>query len=108
MALAATIALSVPAVSNVVEKVNPLSSSVVSAAEEQTNLMNSDEILTNFNNVHNESDEHWTHHFHNYGDMKVNRLDIVSIDLEDLKYIVIVPIVFRLLLVESYLLVFFL
>ena len=104
MALAATIALSVPAVSNVVEKVNPLSSSVVSAAEEQTNLMNSDEILTNFNNVHNESDEHWTHHFHNSGDMKVDRLDFGSKDLEDLKYVVKFPEELSHLLEDEYVL----
>src|SRR5690625_1588253 len=104
IALATTIALSVPAVSNVVGKVSPLSSSVVSAAEEQTNLMNSDEILTNFNSVHNDSEEHWTHHFHNSDDMKVDRLDFGSKDLEDLKYVVKLPDELSHLLEDEYVL----
>ena len=101
MALAATIALSVPAVSNVISKVSPLNNSVVSAAEKQTNLMNSDEITTKINNNHDDDKEHWVHTLNNSGDMKI---DGPEVDLTNLTYVVKFPDELSHLLKDDYVL----
>lgn len=101
MALAATIALSVPAVSNVVSKVGPVNHTIVSAAEDQTNLMNVNEILTNFNSNHNDDAGHWSHTFVNDGDMDV---DGPEFDLTDLKYVIKFPEELSHLLDDEYVL----
>ncbi len=98
MALAATIALSVPAVSNVVSKVSPLSNIEVSAAE-QTNLMVN--VSSQFTVNHNDSYEHWSHVFINGTEIQA---DGPEFDLTDLKYVVKFPDELAHLLFDDYVL----
>src|SRR5699024_2001509 len=102
IALAATVALSVPTVSNVVSEATPFEDLSVSVAHAQAeNLMNVNETLTQFNVSHNDSDEHWTHSLQNDGDMKVDGPDY---DVGNLRYIVKFPDELSHLLDDEYVL----
>lgn len=96
MALAATIALSVPAVSNVVGKVSPVNNTVVSAAE-QTNLMVN--VSSQFTVSHNDEYEHWSHGFINDAEIQV---DGPEFDITDLTYVVKFPDELAHLLSDDY------
>lgn len=98
--LAATIALSVPAVSNVVSEVSPFNNLQVTVAHAQTdNLMDSNDILTTFYYSHNDEYEHWTNRLGNSGDMVI---DGPEFDLTDVKYVVKFPSELSHLLTDEY------
>lgn len=88
LAVAATFALSVPTVSNVVSKVAPSGFNISVAHADSSNMMDVNDTLTTFNVNENEDREHWTHTFNNDGTMQV---DGKEFDLTGLKYIVKFP-----------------
>src|SRR5699024_1819869 len=102
IALAATVALSVPAVSNVVSEATPFEDLSVSVAHAQAeNLMNVNETLTNFYVNYHEDYEHWVHAFHNDGDVPVDGPDF---DVSELSYVVKFPDELSRLLDDEYVL----
>ncbi|WP_170226668.1 FIVAR domain-containing protein, partial [Cerasibacillus quisquiliarum] len=100
LTMAATIALSMSTVANVVSKVSPGDSLAVPVVHAQgQNMMNVDEILTNFHINHNDEYEHWTHKLQNDGDIS---LDGPEFDLTDVTYVVKFPNELAHLLDDNY------
>lgn len=94
--LAFILALSVPAVSNVI---NSSEDTIVHAQE--GNLMIVNETLTKFYVNYNDSDEHWTHNLGNDGEMSAGGPEF---DLTDLTYVVKFPEELSHLLEDQYML----
>lgn len=90
MTLAATLALSVPTIANVVSQVSPGDSLEVPVAhaQETENLMIVNETLTTFHVNHNDDKKHWNHSLQNDGEMSANGPEF---DLTDLTYVVKLP-----------------
>src|SRR5699024_5582318 len=99
---ATTIALSVPSISNVVSEATPFKDLQVSVAHAQSeNLMNVTEALTTFHINHSDDYEHWTHAYHNSGDVPV---DSPEFDISNLTYVVKFPDELAHLLDDEYVL----
>ena len=105
VALATTIAISVPAAPNVLSELNPLNHSgtaVVHAQSEQgKNLMVSREKLTTFYVNYNDEYEHWRHTLTNEGEVPVDGPDF---DISNLTYVVKLPDELSHLLEDDYVL----